>query len=351
MEFFLPMTPMDDPAIKDTVLYSFLTKNIGDDSFKVYQLAGDASARRYYRIISGSNTWVLMEWEPFKDDGSYPFLSVQNLFKKQSIHVPEVIKVAPDDGIILLEDLGDLTLERKFWDHLSQELSYPFYQLAIDELIKIHYGTTKEKNKKCTAFNVSFDTAKFMWELNYGLKHLLGLCDIKISSSVEKGINDIFTDICTTLDNEPKFICHRDYHSRNLMIHLGKVCVIDFQDARLGPIQYDLVSLIKDSYVELDKELGKDLIDYYLERRSALGLGKISWDDFSDKYELQSVQRCFKACGSFASFYNNRQDKRYLKYLSRTLDKVRQSLDHFPRYKLFADFLNDNGMFERAFEL
>jgi len=350
MEFLDTMTPMEEPAIKDSVLYEFLCKALKGNQFKVYQLAGDASARRYYRVIDGNKSWVIMEWKPFKDDGSYPLLSVHKLFSYHNIQVPKIIKKSASNGLILLEDLGDLTLERKFWDHLSQELSYPFYQLAIDELIKIHFHTQRDKIRKSTAFTTEFDCEKFMWEMRYGLRHLSSLCKFKVSKKTSTELEVLFEDICGKLAKEPKYISHRDYHSRNLMITMGEIRVIDFQDARLGPIQYDLVSLINDSYVELDKDLGKDLVGYYLERRASLGLKKISWDEFNTIFEIQSIQRCFKACGSFASFYNNRQDTRYLKYLHLTLGKVRESLKLFKEYSLFETFLEDNGLFEAKFD-
>src|SRR5690606_31186569 len=99
---------------------------------------------------------------------------------------------------------------------------------------------------------------------NYAHKNLLeGLCGIKFSDTETKAIQADYVDICKTLDAQAKFICHRDYHSRNLMIKLGKMKVIDFQDARMGPVQYDLVSLLKDSYVDLAPPIADKLLKYY----------------------------------------------------------------------------------------
>ena len=131
----------------------------------------------------------------------------------------------------------------------------------------------------------------------------------------------IFTKISETLHKEPKYISHRDYHSRNLMIKFDKMCVIDFQDARMGPVQYDLVSLIKDSYVDITDEYGQRILSYYFDRAKDYKK-TFDRDHFNHIYELQSIQRCFKACGSFASFFHQREDRRYLKYLTPTLKKV-----------------------------
>ncbi len=332
---------------------SFVAKGLGPRDYKIFALAGDASSRRYFRVVAENDSWVLMDWDPFVDDGKYPFLNVLDHFAKHQIQVPSVIAKSPADGLVLLEDLGDLTLERKFWENQNQELVLPYYKLAIDELLKIHYEASADISE-CVAFKIAFDTDKLLWEMNYGRDHLLlKLCDLKFSSKLSQDIDKLFLKICETLNSETKFIAHRDYHSRNVMIKHGKMRVIDFQDARMGAIQYDLVSLLRDSYVDIDSSIESQLIDYYLQGRNLAGkktnLAKLSRAEFDHVYEIQSIQRCFKACGSFSSFYNLRQDTRYLKYLHNTLSRVRSSLEKFNEYKLFYDVLNDNGLFEHKF--
>ena len=333
----------------DEYLMPFLNRSVGDDSFKVFSLAGDASNRRYYRVVKDNQSWVLMRWEPF-DPNNYPFLSVLNHFHQCGVRVPEVIAMSPQEGLVLLEDLGDLTLERKFWESQSQEGSLDFYKMAIDQIYQIHYPAT-DKKSDCSAFKIQFDTEKFLWEMNYGKDNLVkGILKFSFTEKVESEVQKIFTDICEKLHREPKRIAHRDYHSRNLMIKLDEMGVIDFQDARLGPIQYDLVSLFKDSYVDLNEQSTQVLMDYYLEKARP-HLGKdFSREHFDYIYELQSIQRCFKACGSFASFFHLRQDRRYLKYLPGTLRRVMKSLTDFPEYKVFADILLDSGALERKYE-
>jgi len=99
-------------------IHLFLKNSLKSEDFKVYSLAGDASNRRYYRVILDHQSWVLMRWEPY-DPNNYPFLSVLQHFAKAEVHVPEVVFQSPQDGLVLLEDLGDLTLERKFWESQS----------------------------------------------------------------------------------------------------------------------------------------------------------------------------------------------------------------------------------------
>lgn len=337
-----------DKEMEDRI-FNFISSSIEDKDFQVQSLAGDASNRRYYRVIKKDVSYVLMVWEPFTDDKNYPFLSVLNHFHNNGVHVPEVINKSPELGFILLEDLGDLTLERKFWENQDQANSFPFYQQAIDELIKIHYTCSQTPNQ-CTAFKIAFDTDKFLWELNYGKKHLLeDVLKIKLSDKVNKEMNGIFLEISKTLDQQEKFISHRDYHSRNLMMKLGKMRVIDFQDARLGPIQYDLVSLINDSYVNIKDELAQQILNDYVDKANEQRAKKISTDEFNEIYQVQKIQRCFKACGSFASFLNLRDDRRYLKYLKPTLNTVYKTLDQFPQYKSFQNLLEDHDVLNKDY--
>lgn len=331
----------------DQKTVQFLNSYFSETDYSIYQLAGDASARRYYRIIHGQNTYVLMSWEPF-DASTYPFLDVLNHFAKANVHVPRVEKIGAESGFLLLEDLGDLTVERKFWESNRPESSWSFYQKSLDEIIKIHTTATHLQNPTICK-QIMFDTAKFKWELNYAKEHLLeGVLKYKFSEVQTKQFDQALTDVAEKLFKQPQVICHRDYHSRNLMIKRDQVYVIDFQDARLGPIQYDLVSLIKDSYVDISEDYAQKMLNYYFEQTQVLQ--KISKDEFMHIYELMSVQRCLKACGSFASFMNMRQDKRYLKYLNTTLRKVVKALTHFPDLNIITNTLIDSGALEKNYE-
>lgn len=337
-------TELITQAIKD-----WIAQQIQSNSFSVYQLAGDASARRYYRIVDKDKTWVLMNWEPFNPE-TYPFISVQKHFLSCQIQVPQIFSVGADLGVLLQDDLGDLTLERKYWESSKPEASSDFYFKTLDELIKIHDVATYSKTKS-TALTTQFDTTKFLWEMNYAKEHLLlGLLKLKLSEATLIELEKAFIHFCKRLDHEPKVICHRDFHSRNVMIKRDQVCVIDFQDARMGPAQYDLVSLFKDSYVDISDEYANMLMNYYLENSSIKKNKSFSLEQFMHIYELQSLQRCFKASGSFASFMNTRQDRRYLKYLKPTLKKVIRSLSFFPEYSLLNRLLIDAGALEKNYE-
>src|ERR1017187_9145073 len=163
------MTPID----RDHPHFGFLNSLFEGKTIEEFTLAGDASARKYFRMVVDEVTYVLMCWEPFSDVENYPFLNVLNHLSKHSGQVPKVIGMSPKEGLVLLEDLGDLTLERKFWESQNADDAFEYYKLAIDELSKIHYPCTKDHASKCVAFNIEFNTERLLWEMNHAREHLL----------------------------------------------------------------------------------------------------------------------------------------------------------------------------------
>lgn len=332
-------------------IQNFIAKHVGGREYECLQLAGDASTRKYYRVVLEDQSLVLMSWEPFTDPSNYPFLNVQAHFARVDVRVPKVAALEPALGVVLLEDLGDLTLERKFWENQNQQLAMPFYQQAVDELIKIHFLASRPATPPSVCQQIQFDTAKFMWEMNYAREHFLEkVGQIRLNDKDQRTLQGEFQTLCETLDQQPKFVCHRDYHSRNLMLKLGRVYVIDFQDARLGPLQYDLISLFHDSYVNLSPESIATLKQSYMEKARDVGPKNAIRADFDHIFELQTIQRCFKACGSFASFYNMRNDTRYLKYIKMTAGLVSATLQQNGRFPLLASLFAQNGLLDRNYD-
>jgi aminoglycoside/choline kinase family phosphotransferase len=320
------------------VFDDFIKKHLKIENFSVVPLTGDASTRKYYRVTLKNQSWILMEWEPFQNPAQFPFISIQNYWAEHNIQVPEIIAYNAELGLFLLEDLGDLTLERKFGEFSNQENILPFYKATLDQLITLHRLILQpHKDSDCTAFQIAFDTEKFSWELNYTFKNLFQiLCPQKLTEQQEAQLQAEFTEIAQTLAGLPQVICHRDFHSRNVMIKAEKIVLIDFQDARKGPPQYDLVSLVHDSYVTLTEQSQNALIDYYLKNFPEVLKMFESREDFMHYFTLQTLQRCFKACGTFAAILNQRGDRRYLKHLPHTLAKVRAALKELDCYPMIS---------------
>ncbi|OFZ80969.1 MAG: hypothetical protein A2583_02025 [Bdellovibrionales bacterium RIFOXYD1_FULL_53_11] len=313
------------------------------------QLPGDASTRKYYRIFvktggGALNTLVLMSMEPFEDRGmDVPFLAVQRHLAAAGVDVPSVLAADPAGGLILLEDLGDATMLKKLQESSGPDLEKHLYEKAIDALVQLQLNASPQKKSgTLEAFTLSFDVEKLLWEIRFTIEHFLEkYLKRTITADDRQTLETGFGDICSVLATQPTVLAHRDYHSRNIMIlPPARLVMIDFQDARLGPAQYDLASLLRDSYYQLDEDRIDRLIDYYITKREAGTGSRIDGADFRRIFDLMSVQRNFKAIGSFASFVNLRNNHSYLKFVGNTFENIRRTLQKYPEYARLREVLS-----------
>lgn len=312
------------------------------------KLPGDASTRKYYRIQNTDHSTILMKMDPFPNEGlSLNFLTLQKHLSYHGVSVPRVLDVDPARGFILLEDLGDTTLLAALETVSSSEHERDLYEGILADLIDFQLkATPKPDDKSLPAFQLRFDEEKLMWEIGFTIEHFYEkFLARSIADKDRKVLQDSFGDICKTLAAQPTLLCHRDFHSRNVMVVSDKktqkdrFVMIDFQDARMGPAQYDLASLLKDSYYQLDSNQVERLLNYYMVRREALEGKKINFDEFTEVFDLMSLQRSFKAIGSFASFLNRRGNPGYLKYIGNTFESMRRTLLKYPKYKKLREVL------------
>ena len=246
----------------------------------------------------------------------------------------------------LLEDLGDTTLLRRLQDVSEGEVERHLYERVIDSLVQMQVKATPRLNsemrqKDLECFKLSFDFEKLYWEVGFTIEHFYELyLKRTIKDQDKKILQNSFTEICKFLAAQPTVFTHRDFHSRNIMVAPGdRLVMIDFQDARLGPPQYDLVSLLRDSYYQLDETQVLRLVDYYVARWEGTAGEKISKAQFMKVFDLMGVQRNFKAIGSFASFLNRRGDASYLKYIGNTFENIRRVLLRYPEYSALREVL------------
>ncbi len=297
---------------------------------RIRKLAGDASLRAYYRVQDKDDSYVLMLTEAF-DPAHYNFLLVRAHLEKCGVPVPALRAVDGAHGAILLEDLGDRTML-----HLlaEDEGETELFKESLRLLADFHTLTKAPAGKQpVPGYGLAFDEEKLMWEVDFTLEHLFGsYLKRQIPAKEFAAIREAFTDICRRLAAEPRVFTHRDYHSRNIMIpeRGGMVC-IDFQDARMGLRAYDLASILRDSYYQLAETKVYDLVDYYLSlvKKSDPQEPK----HFLQMFDLMSVQRNFKAIGSFTSFYGKRSDAMYIRFVGNTFENIRRNLAKFPEYK------------------
>ena len=171
-----------------------------------------------------------------------------------------------------------------------------------------------------------------MWELNFFVKHYLeAYRGASISSSVRAALEEEWLQMADELAGEPRVLCHRDYHSRNLMVQSGRLYIIDYQDMRMGPDTYDLVSLLRDSYVDLSEDRVDELIRGFTTPDA--------FAEFRRRFDLMSVQRNLKALGTFGHQTTARSNTVYIQYIPRTLSYVRTNLERYPRFARLRELL------------
>lgn len=319
----------------------------------IVKLPGDASTRSYFRVTSAGKTYIAMKMEAFDEHGdNLPFLVVQKHLASAGVDVPAVLDTDPAKGFILLEDLGDVTLLRELQEVSSDDVERHLYERVIDELVRLQVeASPKRKPAQIEAYRLRFDREKLMWEVNFCVEHFYEKYlkrDLKAAD--RKIIQDGFEDICGQLAAEPTVLTHRDFHCRNIMVAPGesganggksepRLVMIDFQDARMGPAQYDLASLLKDSYYQLEEVQIQRLMNYYVARWEALSGERLDRERFHKVFDLMHVQRNFKAIGSFASFLNRRGNATYLKYIGNTFENIRRTLLKYPEYSRLREVL------------
>ena len=214
--------------------------------------------RRYYRVAHEGTTSVLSLYpEPFDPD-RLSFLVVRNLMAGWGLPVPEVLDIEGPLGIVILEDLGNLTLQEALRGAGAARRT-ELYRQALDQLVVLQREAARAP-QSAGCYQIAFDFEKLSWEMHFFWKHFLeGYRKHDLSVEDRASVADGFHRLCSEIASWPRVLTHRDFHSRNLMCHRDALFWIDFQDARMGPPHYDLASLLRDSYVDLDEDFVAEL--------------------------------------------------------------------------------------------
>jgi aminoglycoside/choline kinase family phosphotransferase len=303
------------------------------------KLRGDASTRSYYRIQSAQKSPASLIAMRLPAGGTprelgvaeLPFVDVQRLLAKLAIPVPAIYLDASDQGLLLLEDLGDETFEARFHKSSAIEGSAQYAQ-AVDLLATLHERTAQGGDS--VAYTRAFDRKLLRWELDHFRAWGLDALDIALSDDERRLLDDAFDALVNELLALPQALVHRDYQSRNLMwAPRGELMVIDFQDALLGPLGYDLAALLCDSYVALDEPMQLALVERYANLRG-LDVGELV-----RAFRLVSVQRKLKDAGRFVFIDQVRGNPAFLPWYGPSIAYAARALAHLPAYAALAALL------------
>ena len=303
---------------------------------RVVPLTGDASDRRYYRVIIADEPSIVLSLysAPFAFE-SLSFVNVARLLKEMPTPIPDVLGHAEDLGVLALEDLGDVTLQAHLGAVTPAEHAARYRQ-AVALIATMQKRGAELADPSYLPYGIAFDVEKLTWELDFFTKHFIeAYRGVVIADDGREDLRREFRGMIEELAAEPRVLCHRDYHSRNLMLHQDQLYIIDFQDARMGPDTYDLVSLLRDSYVDLADHTVDELIAYFLALKGLTGTESA----FRRRFDLMALQRNLKALGTFGYQTTARRNPVYIQYIPRTLRYVRQNLAHLPQFARLRSLL------------
>src|SRR5262245_30970328 len=337
---------MSDTIDVRTRIDRFLTETgQADQVTTVVPLTGDASDRKYFRVLMRhAPTEVLAVHPQAIDFERLPFANVSRLYSAMPVPVPRILGHSNPLGIIALQDLGDVTLQAhlgaaSFVEHKA------LYREAVTLIETLQRRGAELASPDYVPYGIAFDVEKLTWELQFFTKHFLeGYRGAALTPASREALAVEYAAIVDELAGEPRVLCHRDYHSRNLMLHEGRLYIIDFQDTRMGPDTYDLVSLLRDSYMDFTEQQVEDLMAFFLALRGtqAGGPSSIEAREFRRRFDLMALQRNLKALGTFGFQTISRGNPVYIQYIPRTLNYVRSNMERDARFARLRGLLAEH---------
>ncbi len=293
--------------------------------------SADASFRRYFRIRHDAQTTIAMDAPPDQEDCT-PFLDVTDRLRNAGVHAPEIIKQDLEQGFLLLEDFGSIP----YLDKLNEQSAGLLYADALNMLIKIQQANTHGLPE----YDNELLQAEMKLMPEWFLQTHLGITP---SAEQQKIIDRTFAVISTAVAQQPQVFVHRDYHSRNLMVtDNDNPGVIDYQDAVLGPITYDLVSLLRDCYIAWPADkLKKWALDYKQQAEIAGLMDKVPEATFIQWFDYMGLQRHIKVLGIFARLNHRDGKTNYLNDLPLTLHYMMEVAKKYPLTRPLVDLFNE----------
>ena len=346
----LPLTPADRERLAEILPNLLSTHECG--RFDVVPLAQHASNRSYHRVtIPGTDArrLVVMKLgeEPLRSDERVsgpaptrlPFIDVGRALAAAGVPVPAILFDASDDGLVLLEDLGDETLEDRLRRVPRAEWA-SWYRAAVETLARLHASGAALRGSGSIAVQRAFGEDLLRWELEHFREWGLEARGVRLTPAESRVLDAAFALVVETLAALPYGLSHRDYQSRNLMVTDRGLVVIDFQDALMAPLVYDLVALLRDSYVVLrPREVDAALAAYA--GASAPGQLPLAPGALREAFAWMTVQRKLKDAGRFVFIERVKGDASFLRHIPDSLGYVREALAELPALRELSEVLHE----------
>jgi aminoglycoside/choline kinase family phosphotransferase len=298
---------------------------------KLEEVCADASFRKYYRLESSLYSGIVMD-ASLQKESLLPFIDISNRLHDAGVKIPKIFKDNIDDGFLLMEDLGNTHLFNK----LDEDFE-PFYSKAIDGIVKMQNTNIEHLPNYDEKFIKSEMDLMEEWYFKAYLEVTLNQTDQYMLFRV---LNVISQEV---LSQPQGVFVHRDYHSKNIMItpNSKEVAIIDYQDAKVGPVTYDLVSLLRDVYVELEPKYVQNMALEFRDKK------ELSIDDetFIRWFDFMGLQRHIKILGIFARLSIRDGKNGYLNNIPLTLKYIKdiasKSNETEDLFKLLKKLIND----------
>jgi aminoglycoside/choline kinase family phosphotransferase len=305
-------------------IHKFIEMNIGS-KFSITKASEDASFRKYYRVKDNHKTTILMLAPPEKEPLDQ-FLFLAKSLEDRSARAPKVYAFDHRLGVILQEDFGTFSLMQYYQKHDNEK-----NQLIFDHLNE----TIMHLQKKCSDIDVPLYSPKILLdEMNLFHEWYLKGLDFD-----QKKLGDIYSFLLKNIDLQTKKFVHRDFHCRNILIKDTEICLIDFQDALIGPITYDLVSYLKDAYHKKnDSQIIDICINYWELARNNFDLPSDFADFFID-FEMMGTQRHLKILGIFKRLFLRDGKKQYLNDIPLVEDYVINVSEKYPKLSYLKELI------------
>lgn len=298
--------------------------------FEIRAIQGDASFRRYFRIIHGDQHFIAMDAPPDKEK-TQPFADIDKSLQKLGLDVPHIFFHDAENGFMLLSDFGD----QLFLSAITDDNADALYTKALQELVHIN---SEHQSPGITL--PLFNDAAMRIELNNCLtwfidKHL----KLTLTPKQKECFEETFNFLIHEAESQPQAVMHRDYHCRNLMLlENGGLGILDFQDACIGPVTYDVVSLLRDAYIAWPIEfIHKKVFEFKTlleEKNPSL---TTSNETFLRWFDLMGLQRHLKVVFIFARKFHRDNDANYLKDLPRVVSYILDVIPNYPELKEFHE--------------
>lgn len=323
--------------MREKALSAWLLNDCQLPTFTLQAMQGDASFRRYLRVKVSEHSFVAMDAPPEKES-CHSFIAIAKALRAHGLQAPEVFFADTQQGFLLLSDFGDKTYLRT----LNHDNADSLYKMALRALSHMQ-ACQQVADHLLPTFSADFMQQEWAWHKEWFTQKLLNL---KLEQETE--LDNCFQILMESALAQPRVFMHRDYHAGNLMVLTDEVGILDFQDAFRGPVTYDVVSLLRDCYIDWPAQKIDEWLAFYFHCLNEQNvLTDISFAQFKQWFDLMGLERHLKALFTFARKKVRDNQPQYLAYIPRTLHYIQQVSSQYPTLSPLHDY---SLLAKKAFE-